>query len=121
MPDIHLVLQEPTTDERELMEPRIDTFIFPNHPTSEEEKAAYDKAVTFQINHEKTLAAMTGDVPLPQGVTAFDIGNFSMNFASGSFDNALTRQTICPSAYGVLLRAGLLYKGLEGACDHGPD
>ena len=36
-----------------------------------------------------------------------------MSFDTGAMGNQLTKKTVCPAAYGVLLREGLLYKGVE--------
>lgn len=114
MPDIHGVFSAPTADEIAAMEPRIKAFIFPSIPHEEFEIEAFNEAVVYQINHEKTLAAQTNGQSLPNGVTAFRIGEFSMNFGDGAFDGNLTKRNICPTAYGILLEAGLMYKGVEG-------
>lgn len=120
MPDIHTDCAEPTKCEMEQMIPRMQAFIFPNTPTTAEEKAAFDKAVRFQINHEKSMNEKLSAAEIPDGMKAFTIGNFRMEFGDGAFDSRLTRKTICPSAYGVLLTAGLLYRGIEGGCcSHG--
>ena len=34
----------------------------------------------------------------------------------GTLDMELNRRNICPSVYGLLLRHGLLYRGVEGRC-----
>ena len=62
-----------------------------------------------------------GAQALPDGTKSFSIGNFSMSFEDGSFSSKLTRKSICPTAYGVLLEAGLLYKGVEGRLPWGID
>lgn len=114
MIDRHTVTQEPTEAERELMRPRIKAFIFPSIPRMSFEIEAFNTAVDLQINHEKSQAEKTGDVDLPDGVKSFDIGEFSMSFEDGAMSGRLTKRTICPSAYGILLEAGLMYKGVEG-------
>ena len=114
MPDIHGTFDAPTAEEIAAMEPRIKAFIFPSIPRRDYEVEAFDKAVLYQINHEKTIAAATDGALLPSGTTAFRIGEFSMNFGEGAFDSELTKKTICPTAYGILLEAGLMYKGVEG-------
>lgn len=113
MPDIHGTLEGPSEQEIAAMEPRIRAFIFPSIPRLDFEIEAFNRAVIFQINHEKTIAALTGD-QLPDGTKSFDIGEFSMTFEDGAFSGRLNRRTICPTAYGILLEAGLLYKGVEG-------
>ena len=111
MPDIHITVPVPTEEERALMESRVHAFIFPNDPQTEEETEAFNKAVEHQIAHEKTAMSVVGSASIPQGTKAFSIGNFNMTFDDGTFDGLLTKKNICPAAYGVLLRAGLLYKG----------
>ena len=112
MADVHTWTGTATEEETAMMEDRVRLFIFPNEAKSETEVAAFNKAVAYQIAHEKSLQEQFGDVPIPDGVNAFRIGDFSMNFDDGTNSNRLTRKTICEAAYSVLLRAGLLYRGL---------
>ena len=114
MPDVHRQFTAPTLDEIEAMEPRIRAFIFPSIPRQDFEIEAFNKAVIYQIAHEKTQAELTANQALPAGTTSFKISEFSMTFGDGVFDSRLTRKTICATAYGILLEAGLLYKGVEG-------
>lgn len=114
MADVHTWNGTPTEAEKALMEDRMRLFIFPNVPYTEEETAAFDKAVAYQIAHEKSMAENFDGIP--EGVEAFKIGDFSMNFGEGVNSSGLTRKTICHAAYSVLLRAGLLYRGLDGRC-----
>jgi len=116
MPDIHGNYGSPKLDEVMAMEPRMKAFIFPTIVHDGFEREAFDRAVYYQIQHEKTIAAAINNQQIPEGVTSFRIGDFSMTFGDGSFDTRLTRKTICPTAYGILLEAGLLYKGVEGRC-----
>jgi len=122
MADIHKVTTEPSEEELEMMGELMLGFLFPNTPRTKDEKAAFEKAVKYQLNHDKTVAEASAEVvgAVQQGVKSFRIGEFSMSFGS-STTNHLTRKTICPYAYSVLLRAGLLYKGLERGCDYGVD
>lgn len=104
-------LTPPISDtERAMMEERMKLFIFPNEAASAEQIEAFDLAVEYQIVHERVQAAALGDVP--NGVSSFKIGDFSMSFADGATSSKLTRKTLCEAAYSVLLRAGLLYRGL---------
>lgn len=112
MPDMHIAVASPTEEEREFMASRLLAFIFPNDPRTDEEKESFRKALEYQIAHEKTAMNAAGSASIPQGTKAFKIGNFDMTFENGSFDGLLTRKNVCPAAYGVLLRAGLLYKGV---------
>ena len=114
MADIHGAFDAPTEAEIAAMKPRIKAFIFPSIPRMDFEIEAFDRAVEYQIAHEKTQAAMLEGQSIPDGVQSFSIGNFSMSFGSNTFDNRLTKRTICPTAYGILLEAGLMYKGVEG-------
>lgn len=121
MADTHITVDEPTAEELDMMRDRMNAFIFPNEPKTADEITAFDKAIRYQIAHEKTIASMSGDLgaleALPDGVTSFTIGTFSMSFGGGLKKSAtLDNKTICPYAYGVLLRAGLLYKGVLGGC-----
>ena len=118
MADVHGVFDDPTEEEIEMMGERISAYIFPNVPRTASERIAFNKAVLYQIAHEKTLAQTLGEelAALPDGTTSFNIGTFSMSFGSDGYKNGavLTKETICPYAYSVLLREGLLYKGVIG-------
>lgn len=116
MPDLHTWTGEATEEETALMEDQMRLFIFPNTAVTEEETEAFDKAVAYQIAHEKSKAEAFGDVPIPDGTNSFKIGDFSMSFEDGVNTSGITKKTICPAAYSVLLRAGLLYRGLGGCC-----
>ena len=89
-------------------------FIFPNSPVTPADADAFETAVQYQYEHDMTQAMHAKGIP--EGVQSFSNGDFSMTFAKEWLDARLTRKTICPSAYGVLLRQGLLYRGVEGRC-----
>lgn len=112
MPDLHTWTGTPTEEETAMMEDRMKQFIFPNEARTDEETEAFSKAVSYQIVHEKSLMERYGDTGIPDGATGFKIGDFSMTFEEGVNGSGLTRKTICQAAYSVLLRAGLLYRGL---------
>lgn len=116
MIDSHKTVPEPTEEVLQLIRDKMYAFIFPNDPRTDEDKQVFEKAVRYQYAHEATAAMSMSDVP--QGVHSFSIGDFSMSFEDGLNDMQLTRKTICPSAYGMLLRHGLLYRGVErcGGC-----
>ena len=114
MPDIHASFPPPEAEEIVAMERRMLAYIFPGTPRGAAELAAFSQAVLCQIAHEKTLAAGTGGSPAPAGVESFTIGHFSMRMEPGAANPRLTPKTLCPQAYGILLRAGLLYRGVEG-------
>lgn len=103
-----------TAQETALMQEKMRLFISPNTPVTEEQQTAFEQAVAWQIAHEKSIETQTGDIP--DGVSSFRIGDFSMTFTDGANSAGLTRKTICPAAYSLLLRQGLLYRGLEGRC-----
>ena len=110
MPDLHTWTGTATAAETELMEEQMRLFIFPNEARTEEEIEAFNKAVAYQIAHEKSREAQFSEIP--DGVTGFRVGDFQMSFESGANRAGITRQTICPAAYSVLLQKGLLYRGL---------
>ena len=99
--------------ERQYTRDKLLQFIFPNTPVTAEEKAAFERAVLYQIAHDREMAEASSEVPT--GATSFTIGHFSVeldkNATSGS--DQMTKWTVCSAAYGVLLYAGLLYKGVE--------
>ena len=107
---MHTKAEEIPQEEREAMEARILGFIFPNSPKTAEQREAFDRAVAFQVQHERSLEEAMGS--LPPGMTRFSIGHFSMTF-DRSPGGRLTRESLCDAAYGVLLRSGLLYRGVE--------
>lgn len=100
----------------EIVEERLKAFIFPNTPVTEEELEAFGRAVYVEAEHEKQMEEASGseEIHLPNGVSSFSIGHFSMSFAGKGYQNGavLTKDTICPTAYSILLRAGLLYRGV---------
>ena len=113
MPDVHTWTGTASQTEIDMMTDRMKLFIFPNEARAEDEIEAFNKAVEYQIAHEHSLQEQYGEIP--DGVEAFKIGDFSMNFEEGVNGIGLTRKTICEAAYSVLLRAGLLYRGLPRA------
>ncbi|MBR6861179.1 MAG: hypothetical protein IKM73_07660 [Acidaminococcaceae bacterium] len=114
MADVHTWTGTATEEETAMMVDQMKLFIFPNEARTDDEIEAFNKAVAYQIAHEHSLHEQQGDIP--SGVNSFKIGDFSMSFEEGVNGIGLTRKTICPAAYSVLLLAGLLYRGLEGRC-----
>lgn len=100
--------------DRERIQDKLLGLIFPNTPKTEEEISAFEKAVQYQYDYEQEKAAAMNGTPIPAGTTSFSIADFSMSFEKGYNGLPLTRKTLSPSAYGVLLHAGLLYKGVVG-------
>lgn len=103
-----------TESEMQSMRDRMRGFILPSVVRTDQEKEAFETACLYQIEHERKLLELMGGQEIPRGVTDFEIGHFSMAFESGTFSGVLTRKTICDAAYGTLLTAGLLYRGVEG-------
>lgn len=99
-------------DVLELVREKMYEYIFPNTPQTVEETDIFEKAVVYQYEHEATASLQANGVP--NGVKSFKIGDFSMELDPDFFRAELNAKTICPSARGLLLRAGLLYKGVEG-------
>lgn len=110
MADVHTWTGTATEEETVMMTDRMKLFIFPNEAREEDEIEAFNKAVAYQIAHEHSRAEQYSEIP--DGVESFKIGDFSMSFEDGVNGIGLTRKTICEAAYSVLLRAGLLYRGL---------
>ena len=100
----------------EIVEERLKAFIFPNTPVTAEEIEAFGRAVYLQTEHEHQMKMASGneEVNIPNGVSSFTLGHFSMSFAGKGYQNSavLTKDSICPTAYSILLRAGLLYRGV---------
>ena len=112
MSDTHVSV--PAADEAamERMRERLYAFCFPNIPRTLEEQQAFEQAAQMQYEHEES-ARLNGEA-LPAGAAGFRIGEFSISFEKGTADDRLTMKTVCPGAYGLLLRHGLLYRGAEG-------
>jgi len=98
----------------EVYKEKIYAFIFPNVPRTDEEKEAFEQAVNMQYTHDASAAMQSAASALPEGVTSYSAGDFHLTWEKGFNTSALTRATICPGAYGLLLRHGLLYRGVEG-------
>ena len=115
MSDFHISVPEPDTETRTRVRERLYAFCFPNVPHTADEQAAFEQAARLQYAHEETArAALEG---MPESVTEFRIGDFQMRFGD-SEGGGLTARTVCPAAYGLLLRHGLLYRGAEGRRGH---
>ena len=100
----------PTDTDLERVRERMRSFIFPNRASNEEEEAAFEQAVIWQYEHDATAAAAMED--LPPNVSRYTADHFTVEFREA----ASMRANICPAAYSLLLRKGLLYRGLEGRC-----
>ena len=113
----HVLPEDVGDEEFAQMTERMYYRIFPNTPVTKEETAAFERACLLQIAHERESA---GTVPaLPPGVKSFQIGHFSMNFSeTAAQGNSPGGLNLCAAAYGVLLRAGLLYRGVEREAWH---
>lgn len=114
MIDLHTVSDTPSEDVLELMRERMYAFIFPVVPVDDDDKAAFDKAVLWQYQHDASAIMASGEIP--SGTTSFRIGDFQMAFKDGTLDQNLNMNNICPSVRGLLLRHGLLYRGVGSGC-----
>lgn len=83
---------------------RLTAYIYPRRPTTDEQEAAFLKAVQVQAEYE---SAFDGEDTLPPGVSSFSIGNYSVT-AETAQSASYTQQTICPAAYAYLFNAGLI-------------
>ena len=97
---------EPDAGDMKLAQAKIDALMFPCTPLTDAEKEAVAEAVWLQAVH--TLS-MNAEVPvLPEDVESFAIGHFQMKYRKTGRTSG-----ICPAARALLLREGLLYKGVE--------
>ncbi|MBQ9010293.1 MAG: hypothetical protein IJ088_13345 [Clostridia bacterium] len=97
-----------TEEQREEMRARMLGAIFPNVPRTEAEQAAFDRAVDYQIWHDQEQ-----QTDLPRGAKSVRIGHYSVEMRDDAEGDRLTARRLCGAAYGALLYAGLLYKGVE--------
>lgn len=106
---------EPTINELEDVRVRIEAFIVPLCARTVDEKDALDKAVRAQWAFEDEKHKALEVVSLPEGMTSFTIGHFAGSFAGAGYqdERRITKQTISPTAYAYLLKAGLLYRGVR--------
>ena len=84
---------------------RMYAVCFPNIPRTLGEQEVFERAVQLQYAQEQENAQV------PAGVKGFRLGEFEMTLKDGE---GLHGGKICPEAYGLLLRHGLLYRGVEG-------
>ena len=99
------------TEMSETMRERLLAFCFPNIPISPEQQEAFERAAALQYAWEQERQqALSG---LPKGVKSFRLGDFSAELDTDSSTGKLTSKTICPAAYSLLLRSGLLCKALK--------
>lgn len=114
MNDVHAYVPTPSAEELQQVRERLYAFCFPNVPVTAGDREAFEQAVQLQYAHEAAAREMAGDVP--PGVAAFRLGDFQVTMEEGARGGAISRKSICPAAYGLLLRRGLLYRGAEGRC-----
>jgi len=74
---------------------------FPNTPLGAEQEAAFERAVLLQ-------AAFLQQREIPPEVSEFRVGHFQVKLREGTGGTGVS-----PAARAVLLRAGLLYRGVE--------
>lgn len=94
-------------EEENLLDPmreKMYGLCFPNVPRTLMEQEAFEQAVRLQYDYEQQNPAP------PPGAKGFKIGEFEMTLDG----RGGAAGTLCPAAYGLLLRSGLLYRGVEG-------
>lgn len=95
-------------------EDRMLAYIFPNTPASPDDEDALEQAIYAQFVHENN-ARNKALAEVPAGAIQFRLGEFQMQFDPEYASGKLTRRTISQAAHGILLRQGLLYRGVERA------
>ena len=99
--------EQPVTGmELERARDKLLNFIFPNEPRGSAFEA-FERAVIAQAEWEKRTEEKLDGLPPP--VTGLRVGNFSATM------KPRTGWELAPEARGILLRAGLLYKGVGPA------
>ncbi len=107
--DVHAPDVRPGEEDVERARLFLESFMFPNRAQTRQEKDVLLQAARYQAAHELTLAR---EMPvLPGHVRSFQIGHFQMSMDPAERGS---REDVCPSAYALLLREGLLYRGVEG-------
>ena len=107
--DVHAQDLEIRPEDLERAQLVLESYMFPNTAQTEREKDVLRRASRYQAAHDLTLARETPN--LPADVRSFQIGHFQMTMEPGA---RTQRAALCPSAYALLLREGLLYRGVEG-------
>lgn len=90
---------------------RMLAYILPNSPAGEAQLSAFCQAVYDQLEHEMTGpgAQLFG---MPEGVTSFTVNGFSATL-TGAHAGGISPAGISPGARARLLRAGLMYRGVN--------
>ncbi len=104
----------PPEEELERIREELYAFCFPNIPGDLETQAAFEQAARLQYAWEENRSRERDDIP--PWAESFQIGDFGMRLVPER-QGGLTARTLCPAAYGLLLRHGLLYRGAEGRKD----
>ena len=113
MIDRHTHHDPPDAQTLSVYEEMLYAFIFPNTPTTQEEIEVFNAAVLMQYEHDASVSS-EADSGLPEGLSSYTVGDFHLAWQPGYNTRTLSRKTICPGVYGLLLRHGLLYRGVEG-------
>ena len=106
--DVHARELEVTEDEMERAQLLLEAFMFPNRALTEGQQQVMKRAARYQAEHDLTLSQSVP--PVPEDVSSMQIGHFQIAWDTGT---RAQRDRICPSAYALLLREGLLYRGVE--------
>lgn len=96
----------------EAAENRLLAYIFPCVVCSETQKDALVTAACAQFAHEHNSDAAQLMMSAPAGLQSFTIGHWSAAFARGATAESLFPAGLDNSAYAILLRSGLLFRGV---------
>jgi hypothetical protein len=84
---------------------RLTAYIYPRRPATDEQEAAFLKAVQVQAEYEERNEALS----MPGGVASASNDGVSVTFRSDRVETAeYTVASICPAAYAYLFNAGLI-------------
>lgn len=83
---------------------RLTAYIYPNRPASTAQEKAFEAAVAAQVEYEQRNA----ETDVPESLSAFAIGDFSVTAREASRSAAYTLETLSPYAWALLKNAGLL-------------
>lgn len=95
-------------------ESRIAAYIIPNAPKGEEQIAAFCTAVYAQVAYEHNKANQQLS-DMPSGMKSFAVNGFTATLENDGA-NVVSALGISRTAKAVLLRAGLLYRGVDCSC-----
>lgn len=90
---------------------RLTAYIAPNRPTTAAQKQAFEEAIDAQVEYEQKSA----DAQLPDGISTFSIGDFSVSASETQRGAAYTEGSLSSYAWALLKNAGLIRHALPVA------